>query len=35
MESSESAWQHLEAGMDAAWASMRSALEKVSDRFKK
>jgi hypothetical protein len=33
--SSESAWRHLEAGVDAAWASMRSALEKASARFKK
>jgi hypothetical protein len=33
--SSESAWRHLEAGMDAAWASMKSALEKASAKFKK
>src|SRR5437773_8028924 len=33
--SSESAWRHLEAGMDAAWASRKSALEKASAKFKK
>jgi hypothetical protein len=33
--SSETAWQHLQAGVDAAWASMRSALEKASAKFKK
>ena len=33
--SSESAWRHLEAGVEAGWASMRSALEKASAKFKK
>ncbi|TAN09239.1 MAG: hypothetical protein EPN34_14405 [Burkholderiaceae bacterium] len=29
---SESAWQRLQAGVDAAWASMKSALEKISSK---
>ena len=33
--SSESAWRHLEAGVDTAWSSMKSALEKASAKFKK
>ena len=33
--SSESAWRHLETGVDTAWTSMKSALEKASAKFKK
>ena len=33
--SSDSAWRHLEAGVDAAWASMKSALENASVKLKK
>ena len=33
--SSESAWRHLEAGVDAAWMSMKSALDKVSSKSRK
>jgi hypothetical protein len=29
------AWRHLEGGVDAAWAAMKSALEKASAKFKK
>lgn len=32
---SESAWQHMEDGVDAAWATMKSALEKASSKLKK
>jgi hypothetical protein len=30
-----SAWQQMEAGVDAAWTSMRKALDKASSQFKK
>ena len=33
--SSESAWRHLEAGVEAALASMKSALDKASAKSKK
>ena len=33
--SSESAWRHLEAGVDTAWASMQISLEKASAKFEK
>jgi len=33
--SSESALRHLEAGVDAAWASMKRALENASAKVKK
>ena len=33
--SSESAWRHLEAGGEAAWASMKSALDKASAKSNK
>src|ERR1700674_3988435 len=32
---SESARQNMQAGMDAAWASMKNALDKASSQFKK
>jgi len=34
-DASESAWQHLQAGVDAACVSMKSALEKASSKLKK
>jgi pyridoxine 5'-phosphate synthase PdxJ len=30
----ESAWQHMQSGMDAAWASMKNALAKASSQYK-
>ena len=32
---SESAWQHMEAGVDMAWAAMKNALEKASSKLKR
>ena len=32
---SESAWQHMRAGVDEAWETMKNALEKASSKFKK
>ena len=30
----ESAWHHMQAGMDAAWTSMKNALSKASAQYK-
>ena len=30
----ESAWHHMQAGMDAAWTSMKNALAKASSQYK-
>ena len=30
----ESAWQHMQAGVDAAWTSMKNALNKASSQYK-
>ena len=30
----ESAWQHMQSGVDAAWASMKNALAKASSQYK-
>jgi len=30
----ESAWQHMQSGVDAAWASMKSALHKAALQYK-
>ena len=30
----ESAWQHMQSGMDAAWTSMKNALAKASSQYK-
>jgi outer membrane murein-binding lipoprotein Lpp len=30
----ESAWQHMQSGVDAAWISMKNALDKAASQFK-
>ena len=30
----ESAWQHMQSGVDAAWTSMKNALNKASSQYK-
>ena len=30
----ESAWQHMQSGVDAAWTSTKNALEKAASQYK-
>jgi len=30
----ESAWQHMQSGVDAAWTSMKNALNKAASQYK-
>ena len=30
----ESAWEHMQSGVDAAWTSMKNALERAASQFK-